>query len=148
MSRFYSDYWKEFMEIMGSRAGFPLKLKNGPIFNNFVSWSCFGRKGFKLIASLQENADWICVNFGIDSRDQKHHFKSLSAKQNEINRDVGEQLRWRPKGNERSDTQAILTKYNVDVHDRSDWSNQHEWMLDRLEKFYEVFKGYVGALEE
>lgn len=147
MSNFYSKYWDVFLVSLRARPAFPLKLKKGPITNNYLSWNCFGRKGFKLIVSLQENGDWICVNFGIDSKDQKHHFKALAAKQNEINKMVGEKLRWRPMGNERSDTQAILTKYNVDVHDRSDWANQHAWMLDNLEKFYNAFITHVDALE-
>ncbi len=147
MSNFYTQYWDAFLVALEARTNFPLKIKKGPITNNYLSWNCFGRKGFKLIASLQENADWICVNFGIDSRDQKHHFKTLAAKQYEINKDVGEKLRWKPLGNERSDTQAILTKYQVDVQNRSDWANQHSWMLDRLEKFYKAFKEHVDVLE-
>lgn len=148
MSDFYSKYWDEFLATMKARPDFPLKLKKGPITNNYLTWNCFGRKGFKLIVSLQENADWICVNFGIDSKDQKHHFKALAAKQYEINNVVGEKIRWQPMGNERSNTQAVLTKYHVDVQNRLDWAQQHSWMLDHLEKFHEAFKVHVDALEE
>lgn len=146
MNSFYHEYWTDFTTSMRVRPDFPLKPRKVPTENNYIGWSCFGRKGFKLFVSLQENSDWICVNFGIDSRDQKHHFQALSALQKEINQSIGETLRWKPKGNERSDTQAVLTQYGVDVQNRLDWPDQHGWMLDNLEKFYKVFKVHVDGL--
>ena len=111
-----------------------------------MHWECFGRKGFKLIVSLDQNDNWICANFGIDRNDQKHHFVALKAKRDQIDKVFGSKLRWEPKGNERSSTQAILTKYGEDVQNRANWPEQHGWMLDCLEKMFIAFKPQLDCL--
>ena len=54
MSNLYDAYWTGFMAALEGRAGFHLKAKKIPHANCIV-WSCFGRKGFKLIASVSQS---------------------------------------------------------------------------------------------
>jgi hypothetical protein len=145
MDSFYSAYWTEFMAELRRQGKFPLGPKKAPQ-RNWIEWSCFGRTGFKLIASVGKKDGWICVNFGIDSHDQKHHFAPLSGKRNEINKDVGLELRWDRLDPEKSSTQAIMTKNGADVQNPKDWQNQHIWMLENLEKLYNGFHSHVRAL--
>lgn len=143
---FYKEYWGEFHESMKLKESFPLPLKKTVGDKNYLYWTCFGRKGFKLIVSVNQNDTWICVNFGIDSNDQKHHFTKLKEKRDQIDKAFGSKLRWEPKGNERSRTQAILTKYGEDVQNRTKWPEQHDWMLDCLEKMFVAFKPQIDCL--
>lgn len=55
-------------------------------------------------------------------------------------------MRWDPQGNERSNTQAVLTEYKVDVKDISQWYEQHMWLLINLEKMYFAFKPHIYGL--
>ena len=143
---FYKEYWAEFLDAMKLKTDFPLSLKKTVGDKNWLHWECFGRKGFKLIVSLDQNDNWICVNFGIDRNDQKHNFADLKAKRDQIDKVFGSKLRWEPKGNERSSTQAILTEYGKDVQNRAKWPEQHEWMLDHLQKMFIAFKPQVDCL--
>lgn len=145
MSSFYHKYWTQFLSELEIKSDFPLKSKKAPE-NNWITWACFGRPGFKLIVSIDENSDWLCVNFGIDARNQKHHFLALKTKKDIIEKSFGGKLRWDPQGNERSNTQAILTKYKVDVKDKSQWHEQHMWLLNNLEKMYFAFKPHIESL--
>ncbi|WP_224961250.1 DUF4268 domain-containing protein [Geomonas subterranea] len=146
MDNFYESYWAAFMTELERRPGFPLKSKKVPKNKNWIGWSCFGRKGFKLLASLDQHSDWICINFGIDMRDQKHHFSTLYSKRLQINSDVGLELRWDRLPPEKSATQAVITKWGVDVQNRSDWVKQHAWMLDVIEKLYTGMLCHIEAL--
>jgi hypothetical protein len=130
---------------LDKRQNFPLKSRKPPEKNR-IAWSCFGRPGFKLIVSINDNEDWLCVNFGIDANDQKHHLSVLKAKRDIIEKAFGTKLRWEPFGNERSNTQAILTKYKEAVRDRLQWAQQHAWFLDHLEKMYYAFKQQIDKL--
>jgi len=147
MSNFYHKYWTQFLSDLAKREDFPLKSIKASE-KNWMTWTCFGRPGFKLIISIDENGDWLCCNFGIDNRDQKHHFPTLKAQKEVIEKSTGSKLRWDPQGNERSNTQAILTRYKVDVNDRSQWPEQHAWLLDQLEKMYFSFKLHVESLPD
>ena len=95
---------------------------------------------------MHQDDDWICVNFGIDSRDQKHHFTTLLEKRVEIEKNIGKELYWELKGNEISNTQAKLTNYNVNIRNRDLWVGQHAWILEHLEKMYFAFKPHVDRL--
>lgn len=143
---FYKEYWGNFLEAMKREVEFPLKVKKTAGDKNWIHWECFGCKGMKLIASLNQNDNWICVNFGIDSNNQKYHFTALKGEKDRIEKDFGGKLRWEPIGNERSNTQSILTKYNVDVQNRSQWPEQHAWMLDNLKKMFFAFKPQIDRL--
>lgn len=143
---FYKEYWEEFLDKIKLKTDFPLSLKKSAGVKNWLYWECFGRKGFRLIVSLDQNDAQICVNFGIDSNDQKHHFPALKEKRAQIDKVFGSKLRWEPKGNERSRTQAILTKYGEDVQNRTKWPEQHDWMLDCLEKMFVAFKPEIDCL--
>ena len=133
------------MLALQGRPNFPLASRKAHNVN-WLEWSCFSRKGFKLQASLRKDQDWIAVNFGIDSRDQKHHFKALLADQREIDREVGTTLRWTPIFDEKSDTKAVLIRRGVNVHHEADWTNQHIWMLDGLERLHNAFGPHVALL--
>lgn len=145
MGSFYQKYWTQFISELEKKSDFPLKSKKAPE-NNWMAWACFGRPGFKLIVSINENADWLCVNFGIDARDQKHHFQALKERKDIIEKSFGSGLRWYPMENERSNTQAIFTLKNVGVKDSLLWNKQHSWLLDHLEKMYFAFEPQVSAL--
>ena len=145
---FYNEYWGELLDAMRMKKNFPLMAKKTSGDNNWLQWECFGRKGFKLLVSLRQDSDWICVNFGIDSKDQKHHFASLKRTKSQIENSFGSKLRWEPLGNERSKTQAIYTKYGLDVQDRDQWAEQHAWILSSLEKMYFAFKPHIEALDK
>ena len=40
-----------------------------------------------------------------------------------------------------------LRKYIDDAKDKSVWTNQHEWFMEKLELFYRVFSPRVKALD-
>ena len=84
----------------------------------------------------------FCIIGGTNART---FFDALMEQQAEIEEEFGESLEWREKG-PRGDRRLRLTKADVNPDDETDWPNQHEWLATKLEKFNEVFRPRIMAL--
>ena len=65
------------------------------------------------------------------------HFHSLKAEQVAIENELGENLYWYGVTTE---TQGYVGLKECDVTDETDWSDQHQWLATKFEKFVEVFR--------
>jgi hypothetical protein len=86
-------------------------------------------------------------------RKAKELYELLKARQTAIEKKIfaglgkefsGSSLEWEPRPN--AAESWILIRRNADPRNRTDWRNQHEWLAEFLERFYDVFKGEIHAL--
>ena len=87
----------------------------------------------------------FCIIGGPNART---FFDALMEQQAEIEEEFeefGESLEWREKG-PRGDRRLRLIKADVNPADETDWPNQHDWLATKLEKFNDVFRRRIVAL--
>ena len=65
------------------------------------------------------------------------HFYALRVQEEEIERDFGDKLEWWARA--KYEKRVAFRNRNADPTDEKDWHNQHEWLVDTLEKLYVVF---------
>ena len=85
------------------------------------------------------------VWLGTDNREiairlymSKQNFYILKKQWKEIEQEFCESLEWE-KLPQRRESRISLRKDIIDPTDESDWQNQHEWVISKLEKFHKKF---------
>ncbi len=73
------------------------------------------------------------------------HFHLLQAQADDIAEEFGEALEWAELPHRKS-SRVLLKKGDTDPTDETDWQNQHEWLLSKLERFDKVFRPRIKAL--
>jgi len=137
------EYWTALKEVVGTRPG-PLRAPSpGP-----ESWYGFGvgRSHFALYAVAYGGGDDIHIDLNVRGPQRIPHFRMLHAQKSEIESDLGEQLEWLELPNMKI-SRIILRRPGSDIEDRTDWSAQHQWLLEKLEDFHRVFVPRIRALD-
>lgn len=96
-----------------------------------------GIKGFSLRAKQTIKHKEISAALVMRGANAIGHFYSLRVQEEEIERDFGNKLEWWAKA--KSEKRVAFRNQDADPTDEKDWHNQHEWLVDMLEKFYAVF---------
>lgn len=88
---------------------------------------------------------YMKVWLGTDNREiairlymSKQNFYILEKQRKEIEQEFCESLEWEELP-QRIDSRISLHKGIIDPTDESDWHNQHEWVISKLEKFHKKF---------
>ncbi len=68
----------------------------------------------------------------------KQNFYTLEKQRKEIEQEFRESLEWE-KLPQRRESRISLRKDIIDPTDESDWQNQYEWVISKLEKFHKKF---------
>lgn len=87
----------------------------------------------------------IAANLHVKVPDAGSRFDELESNRQEIETQFGAGLQWKksPPWNPAVPQVGIYTN-NTDPTDRSDWPNQFEWLRDKLEKLYVIFRARVA----
>lgn len=130
-------YWSAFAEYLASKSG---EVKPGnPIARAWHSIN-FGRRGFKLTAEAYINKKEIWVTLLMTGNDSTAHFNLLHQEKDAIENEYGGELKWWLEESNVERSRIMVVKPDVDVASDEDWSNQHEWLADNLEKFQQIFQ--------
>ena len=89
----------------------------------------FFLKGIKNVIEAQGGILSVSEQAGIDL--------GFLSQEEEIEKDFGNKLEWWARA--RSEKRVAFRNQDADPTDEKDWHNQHEWLVDMLEKFYAVF---------
>ena len=104
-----------------------------------------GKTNFFIHARLASSSKEIGIWLYMEGNDAEAHFHLLKEQQEEIHNEFGETLEWYElPENERS--RICLNKGDTDPLDENDWPHQYEWFTAKLERFNQVFRPRIQAL--
>lgn len=148
--QFHLHYWTAFRDYLLSRTS---RLKpTKPLPQNWMTMA-IGRSGFNLSAVASfwnaEEENWnsheIRAEVVITVDNSKAYFAALEAEKEAITAEIGYPLNWyNPEGPK---VCRIYVRKSVDLRDQSNWVEQHQWLLERLEDLQRVFAPRVRALQ-
>ena len=100
-----------------------------------------GRQSFAMSAWRNQRKGLCCTELYMTGKNASAHFYLLKEEREEIESEFGESLVWQEK------IPNVMVSQGFDnLTDESDWTNQHKWIADNLEKFDKVFRPRVKAL--
>jgi hypothetical protein len=139
----YLDLWIGFREYCKEK-GTTFKIRKARPQHWFSI--AVGRSKFQisLTASMQNNR--IGCEIYLRGRNAKTAFRLLSEKKNEIEAKTGS-LDWQELP-AKQDCRIIRFKHDIDVRDRSNWTNTYSWLREQAELFYEAFSPIIKSLPD
>lgn len=123
------EYWTRFCSLVEKRGG---PVKPAEPSDSWIRHSIL--PNFKLDMGNNSIKKTIHINVSLTRMDYEEIFDSLQGDREEIEQEAGGELEWRQRN-----AQIFLTKYSCDIWDRKSWTEQHEWLYDKLQLFYRVF---------
>ena len=100
-----------------------------------------GRQSFAMSAWRNQRDRLCCIELYMTGKNASAHFCLLKEEREEIESEFGESLVWQEKYKN-----VVVSQSFDNLTDESDWPNQHKWLADNLEKFNEIFRPRVKAL--
>ena len=138
MRKFWTGL-REYMNDSGSSVNCP-----APTTRNYLQFS-IGRTTFTVQAWVASTNREIGIRLYMAGDFSKAHYHLLKEQQEEIHNEFGETLEWNElPTSERS--RISLSKQDTDPLDENDWTQQYEWLTTRLERFNQVFRPRIIAL--
>lgn len=141
----YQEYWralKEIYEAIGGGSRFPKAWPR--------QWLAFriGRSGFHIAAVVSRNEQTIRVELYMRQKGlpPKQAFRALIEKRDEIHAAYGAELDWQELPEKVASRIAVHLK-DADINSRADWTRQHHWIAEEVEKFRRVFTNRVRGLQ-
>lgn len=130
------EYWTQFRDRIGKR-NTPLrqrKPKPQHWYNNPI-----GRSGFKLQFTVNTIKNNLYCQLII--KDDPKAYQALEGQKAEIEDEMGETLIWSPPEEAQRDSNRakITLRRSGDLTDKASWEEYHTWMIDRGERFHDVF---------
>jgi hypothetical protein len=143
------DFWTAFCDYVKEQDSNIKTTK--PLPQNWMNIA-IGRSGMRLcaVASLWDSvaesfgSHELRVEFVLDDNNSKNYFAQLEAEKEEIENKIEEQLTWYNPPEKRMC--RIYIRKSTNLQDKSKWSEQHAWLLEKLELFYDVFAYQVKKL--
>ena len=134
-------YWKKLCEHLEQRDSYLQRpTANASHYRDLQ----IGIKGFSLRARQTIKRKEISASLIMRGTNAIGHFYALRVQEEEIERDFGNKLEWWAKA--KSEKRVAFRNQDADPTDEKDWHNQHEWLVDMLEKFYAVFRPRLEKL--
>jgi len=136
-------YWTAFREyVLGRKT--PLKpQKPGP--QHWMNFS-LGRGSFGMYAFVDTTKPRIGVRLFLQPPDAKAHFHLLMQQKQQIEQEMGAGLSWEEKPDKKQ-SYVCLYDTSVDCRQREQWPEQHEHLLEILERFHRVFSHRIKKLD-
>ena len=115
-----------------------------PVAGRYLSFG-IGRRDFFIWARLASGNREISIWLYMKGNNAKAHFRLLKEQQEEIHNEIGETLEWYEMP-EKERSRICLNKRDTDPLDENDWPRQYEWFTAKLERFDQVFRPRIKAL--
>ena len=135
-------YWTEFCNhlqqegLLGFRLP-SLTARKSPRIN-------FPQGLYTLRASQRVKPPMIAAAVILTGSDATTYFEALKEEKEVIHSECGGSLSWYAEA--ASEKRIAFLKWDTDVTDETDWSDQHEWLISKLEKLNNVFRPRIERL--
>jgi len=136
------EYWTAMKKYFEENGTFLKQQKPQP-----QHWTNFalGKSHFHMAAVSSVRDNFLRVEFLITSENSKEDFRKLKEKfEIKSYENIGENLIW----DEIPDKKVswVYIKKDANVSDKSDWPNQHKWLMETLEKFDKFFRPKIKQI--
>ena len=138
MRKFWAGL-REYMVDKGSSVNCP-----APTTRSYLRFS-IGSSSFFVQAWLASSKKEIRLWLYVQGDNAKAHYHLLEEQREEIHNEFGETLEWYELPESRS-SRICLNKVDTHSLDENDWTQQYEWFTTRLERFNQVFRPRIIAL--
>lgn len=143
------EYWAAFREFASVRAKSIKPTK--PLYQHWMNIA-LGRGGFGLFAvasawdsEAQSYANHeIRAEVVISHKNAKPYYALLEAQKAEIEAEFGEPLTWYNHPDVKSCRIYVRRTGNLNAKDK--WADQHQWLVEKLDRLYKVFSHRVKQL--
>ncbi|MCW0482733.1 DUF4268 domain-containing protein [Gaoshiqia sediminis] len=136
------EYWqamKQYLEDKGT-----LLKQQKPLPQHWTNFA-LGKTDIYMAAVASVRDGFIRVELNINTTNAKEQFRILQSKYEELAAvEIGDKIFW----NELPDRKVSLVSLekSVNVADKSNWPEQHQWLLENLEKFDKFFRPKIKNL--
>ena len=134
-------FWTELRNYM-TQTGSQLLPKPQPA--HYLEFN-IGRSGFGIRVWQRRQDKDIGASIYITGQNAKAYFHLLKEQRENLESEFGFSLEWSEKPG-RTERRVYLLKKDTDPTDETDWPNQHKWLTAKIEKFNEVFRPRIKAL--
>lgn len=134
-------YWEAFGQFLAVEKA-PFKPPK-PAVSNWMPWG-LGRRGISLQAFVTAQK----IEVGVEVRTVEHPtwFRKLFADRSSIEQELGFEMEWEEKpGNKGS---SVRVRRPLNMHDRTQWPEAHEWLLHKLKAIRAAFQDRVKTLDD
>ena len=138
------EYWATLLSV--------LEDVEGPVSGNRKaqpqSWMWFpiGRSRFHLGAAIALPKREIRAELYISGNKAKAFFNLLAEQKEEIEKELGYKLQWEELP-DRQDSRLSVRCSDVDPGDKKDWSEQNDWLAEKLNDMHRVFAERIQRLD-
>jgi hypothetical protein len=138
------EFWEQFHEYVLENSSIMHPQKACPC--NWMNFSMGTSKAY-LMALQKTDTDLLSVNLQINKGDDRLAIFNLLKQDSEaIESEVGGKLEWKEKPDKKR-SNIILCNLDFDLKNKKEWTKQHQWMLETLEKFRAVFSSRIKTMD-
>jgi hypothetical protein len=135
-------YWAAFAEFLKSKhSQFRIRRSNKDHWFEFP----IGRSGIVISATISTEKKRIGAELYNHNDASKSAFQSLLAQKNEIEKEFGEPLDWQELPGKKA-TRIAIFKNDVDPSNKEQYPQLNSWMLEKMDRFRQVFAARVRSL--
>jgi len=135
-------YWAAFERYLKQAGSTISGTKPLPqVWNNFG----IGRSNVHLATICNCTEQRIAINLTFTGKHARYYFEQLEAKKEKIEKELGCPVEWYAPI-ENKHCKIILRQCDTDPADPRKWTEQHAWLLARLEQFRTVFQPHLKIL--
>ena len=140
-----AEFFSTFREYLETNSSSLRPIEWNADFPDYLGFDIGRGTAIWLAAWLDPNGNKIAANLHMRVPNAGSRFDELKNNRQEIESQFGAKLQWKksPFWSEEV-PQVGIYKNNTDPTDRSDWSNQFEWLREKLEKLDGIFRARVA----
>jgi hypothetical protein len=137
------EYWGAFRDYITTNSTIIKPRK--PLPQHWYNFA-IGRSKFRLQTFANTVQNRIGVELVMTGPYAKPHYYLLEEQKDEIEAELGFPLMWRELPTKIA-SRLTLRKPDTDPKKKSDWPEQHQWLLEKLERVHNVFSPRILALD-
>jgi Domain of unknown function (DUF4268) len=138
------EYWRGFSEEL-RRRGAPLKIREEPPRLGFYTFTLDSRRGIYLYAYREVASQMIGSYISMTGLVARRVFEIWQSDKTAIETAFGVTLIWHEVQHDKN-YRIQVTAIPADPLNEADWSRQHNWLADQVERLHRVFEPKVRAL--
>jgi len=138
------EFWEQFHEYVLKNSSLIRPQKPSPC--HWMNFSMGTSKAFPA-ALLNTEARLISICLQINNvKDRFTIYNLMKMDQETIEAELGDSLVWEEKP-ENKNSHIIMRNPDLDPNQKDGWPEQHQWMLETLEKFHSVFGSRIKSMD-